>query len=113
MVVETGHRLLVHTVLQRHAQQLRKQRRSTDAHMQCMGFTGGVHGGAHAHQTGGTVQVVLHVLFAAPHQFDRLARHLHGNRHGLACEILRAFAAQSTADLHGVHTHFFLRHVCG
>ena len=81
--------------------------------MQRIGFSSLVHGGAHANQTGGTVQIVLHVLFTAPHQLHWLARNFHGDRHGLACEILRAFASQSTAHLHGEHTHFFLRNVSG
>ena len=113
MVRETGHCLVVNTVLQRHAQQLGKNRRGADAHMQGLRFTGCIHRSTHAHQAGRAVQIVLHVFFTAPHQLDRFARQLHGDSHRLAGEILRTFAAQSAAHLHGEDAHIFLRHLGG
>ena len=100
MVVERGHRLTVHAPGQRQLEQGGQNRRRADTDVQRVNLAVGIHGGLEAHQTGRAVQVVLCVFFARPDHLDRLAGHGLGDHHALACEVLRALAAQTTAELH-------------
>ena len=103
----------VHAVLQRHTQQLRKNGRCADADVKSLRFAVGLNAGANFDQAGWAVEVVLGVLFAAPHEFDRFTWHGLGNRHRLSSEVLRAFATQAAAHLHGEDFDVFLRHFGG
>ena len=113
VVVEAGHGLAVHTLGQGQAQQGGQNRWRADADVQGLHLAIVVHATFEAHQAGGAVQIVLHVLLTAPHHLDRRAGHGLGNHHALAGEVLRALAPQTTAQLHGVHGDFVLGHACG
>jgi hypothetical protein len=81
-----------------------ENRRTGDARVQCDKLALRVEAGLHGHDARRTVEAVLHVLFARPHQLHRHAGQRPGNGHTLRHEVLRAAAAaEAAAEHHLVH----------